>query len=138
MFWSSGIKDMSETILFNSSSMGTGLKSVNKFWIKISYLAYCVILLLPNTYAHIKPASSPLSKHWTIFFLPDEQTHFLYLLILVLLEIMPQLSACLIFKFISRTFKFQHTHSNSMQLLSKLFCSTFQKHIFIFNKTEKS
>ena len=42
----------------------------------------------------IKPACSPLSKHWTIFFLPDEQTHFLCLLILALLEIMPPQQHC--------------------------------------------
>ena len=73
----------------------------------------------------IKPACSPLSKHWTIFFLPDEQTHFLCLLILALLEIMPPQQdclGCLISKFISRTFKIPHTHSNSMQLTKGMYC----------------
>ena len=96
-----------------------------------SLLTYARARTRSRAAQRIKPACSPLSKHWTIFFLPDEQTHFLCLLILALLEIMPPQHhcsllpaslGCLISKFISRTFKIPHTHSNSMQLTKGMYC----------------
>ena len=59
-----------------------------------SLLTYARARTRSRAAQRIKPACSPLSKHWTIFFLPDEQTHFLCLLILALLEIMPPQQHC--------------------------------------------